>query len=86
MTTKAKQWGNSLAIRIPKSLALEVGIKNNQSLTIQKRAGGIFILPIKTALASSKSQRALLALVRKISKANRYTEFDAGRPVGRELI
>ena len=40
MKTTAQKWGNSLAIRVPKSIAQQAGLKVKDDLDIEVRKGG----------------------------------------------
>jgi antitoxin ChpS len=43
-----KKWGNSLATRIPKSVAESVGLHLNQEVSIEAVDGKVIITPTKT--------------------------------------
>lgn len=82
MKTKAQKWGNSLAVRVPRDVAREVGLQPDDPVEMEVVKGRIVLTP------TARSQPAyydLGALVRKISPRNRYRETDFGKPEGREV-
>ena len=78
METRVQRWGNSLALRIPKVLADEIGIKENSAvqLTLNDHQ-----LVIATVAAPELSLDALLA---QVTQDNRHGEVETGRAVGGE--
>jgi len=70
------KWGNSLGIRIPISLAKEVGISEGTPVDLHIKNGNIIIRCKKYRLET------LLSLV---TPENVHHEFDTGPPVGREI-
>jgi len=80
MQTKVQKWGNSLALRIPKSFALNIDIKQNGFVDLSISGGKLIITPIT---AKEYSLKRLLA---GISEDNLHEEFDTGIPVGKELL
>ena len=79
MQTQIKKWGNSLALRIPKLLALDANLKLNKLVDISIDKGSIIITPI------SEKEYSLGKLLEGVSKNNLHGEFDTGTPVGREI-
>ena len=84
MVIKAKKWGNSLAVRIPKIYAKEVNIKENIPLDIRVENDSLIIVPRKKN--KKKNKYTLEELVSKITPENRYEEIDFGPPVGKEIL
>ena len=80
MQTKVQKWGNSLALRIPKSFALNIDIKQNEFVDLSISDGKLIITPIT---AKEYSLKELLAGV---SEDNLHEEFDTGIPAGKELL
>ena len=78
MLTKIQKWGNSLALRIPKSLADETGIESNTAVEIWVVDGQIHIAPIREV------HYELEALLNDITPDNLHEEIDAGSPIGNE--
>ena len=79
MQTQIKKWGNSLALRIPKSFALDANLRQNElvDLTIEKER--IVITPI------GEKEYSLDELLERVNERNLHGEFDTGAPVGKEI-
>ena len=78
MQTKIRKWGNSLALRIPKVLALDAHIKENSVVEVVVSEGKIIARP------SREQKFDLKTLVDGITPDNVHTEVETGPPVGRE--
>src|SRR5438876_729833 len=46
MRAKVAKWGNSLGLRLPRTLVEEVGLKEGQVVELSAREGGIEVKPI----------------------------------------
>jgi antitoxin MazE len=79
MQTKIQKWGNSLAIRIPKSFALNVNLKQNELVDISIDKGKIIISPI------AQKEYSLEELLKGVSENNLHSEIDTGAPAGKEI-
>ena len=79
MQTKIKKWGNSLAVRIPKLLAFDVNLKQNEWIDISIGKNSIVITPI------GEKEYSLEKFLKGVSKNNLHGEFDTGAPVGKEI-
>lgn len=79
MKTTAQKWGNSLAIRVPKSVAVQVGLKAQDDLDIEVQDGNVLLKP------HLRRVYRLENLVKQISPKNVHGEIDTGTPVGREI-
>jgi antitoxin MazE len=51
MTVKLQKWGNSMGVRIPKSIIEKVSLKENDELVIEQQDGKIVIIPAKKKLS-----------------------------------
>ena len=80
MKTKVQKWGNSLALRIPKSFALDMNIKQNKFVDISIGDGKLIITPI------TEKEYSLKELLAGVSEDNLHGEIDTGIPVGKELL
>ncbi len=80
MQTQAQMWGNSLALRIPKSLAKAAGIEAGSQITLTVVKGK---LVIERTVEREYSLDVLLAGV---NKRNLHSEIDAGYPQGKENL
>jgi antitoxin MazE len=78
METHVQKWGNSLAVRIPKPLADEVGLKENSPVQISLHDRQLVVVPV---LRPAFNLEALLA---QVTEANRHGEVSAGSAVGSE--
>ncbi len=77
MQARIQKWGNSLAIRIPKPFAMEVGLEQNSLVVVSVSEGKLVLEPVK----SSYSLDDLLAGV---TKDNLHQEIETGPPAGNE--
>ncbi len=78
MKTTAQKWGNSLAIRVPKIVAVQVGLKAQDDLDIEVQDGNVLLKP------HIRRVYRLEDLVKQITPKNVHGEIDTGIPVGRE--
>jgi antitoxin MazE len=79
MQTKIKKWGNSLALRIPKSFALNANLRQDELVDISIDKDKIIITPI------GEKEYSLDELLECVSEDNLHGEFDTGVPVGKEI-
>ena len=77
MQARIQKWGNSLAIRIPKPFALEVGFELNSLVVVSISEGKLVLEPLKP----SYSLEELLA---QVSEDNLHRQVEAGLAVGNE--
>ena len=78
MQARIQKWGNSLAIRIPKSFALEVGLEQNSFVTLSVSEGKLILAPVKP----SYSLEELLA---QVTPDNLHREIETEPAVGNEV-
>ncbi|MBI1821211.1 MAG: AbrB/MazE/SpoVT family DNA-binding domain-containing protein [Nitrospirae bacterium] len=79
MRAKAQKWGNSLAVRIPKVIADEASIHENDELNIDVVDRQIRIIPCQRPYDLNK-------LLAGISEENLHKEIDLGTPAGQEIL
>jgi antitoxin MazE len=79
MKTRVQKWGNSLALRIPKSFAAEVGLDPNSSVEISLMDGNLLVVP------SEKPKFTLRHLLAQVTEKNLHHEVDTGSAVGGEV-
>jgi antitoxin MazE len=79
MKTTAQKWGNSLAIRVPKSVAVQVGLKAQDDLEIEVQDGNVVLKP------QLRRVYRLDDLVKRITPKNLHGEIATGSPIGREI-
>jgi antitoxin MazE len=75
--TKIAKWGNSLGLRLPKTVASEAELGEGDRVTVSVRNGAIVIRP-------SRPTYSLDRLIAKITPRNRHDETDWGATVGHE--
>jgi antitoxin MazE len=75
--TQIAKWGNSLALRLPKSVAREAQLDEGDRVDVAVDNGAIVIRP-------SRPQYTLEELVRRITARNRHRESKWGPAVGDE--
>jgi antitoxin MazE len=79
MKTQMVKWGNSLAVRIPKAVVEEAGLKEGDSLEIEAAEG-------RVELRRATKVPTLSQLVSRITPENRYAAISTGAEVGREIV
>lgn len=67
VAAKIQKWGNSLGIRIPKSVAEKLNLAENSEVEIEHKNGTIVIFP-------AKKQYSLESLLKNITKENTHGE------------
>lgn len=72
---QVQKWGNSLGIRIPKALALKVGLEEGTEIDLDVEDGHLVIKP-KT--------KTLDELLSQITPENLHSEVQTGNSLGRE--
>ncbi|MEJ7862435.1 MAG: AbrB/MazE/SpoVT family DNA-binding domain-containing protein [Pyrinomonadaceae bacterium] len=81
MKAKIQKWGNSLAVRIPKSFAIQTKIEQDSTVDLTIIGDKIIVEPEK-----KKPRFTLDELLSEISEENIHSETDWGEPVGREIL
>jgi antitoxin MazE len=76
------RWGNSLALRVPKAFAEEVGAVEGKRAEMTTENGA---LVIKVAKPKKRRRYNLESLVNGITEENRHAEIGWGRSVGGEV-
>jgi antitoxin MazE len=78
MDATVQKWGNSLALRIPRSLAKEVDLHQGSVVDVAVVEGKMVVKPKKVVKLS------LARMLGEITKENRRSEQDWGRAKGKE--
>lgn len=78
MKTKIAKWGNSLAVRVPRPFAEEIGLEEGREVDLSLVDG-------KLVLSPSREEWSLDCLVAGITKNNVHSEIDIGPPMGKEI-
>ena len=79
MQSRIQKWGNSLALRIPKSFAREIGLDRDVSVNVSLEDGKLIVVPI------AKSPVTLERLLEQITEDNIHREVYTGTPAGKEV-
>ena len=79
MNTKIRKWGNSLAVRLPRSITEKQKLHEGSFVAFTEEHGAIIIRPARTTDISLKE------LVRSINTKNIHGEIGFGKPQGKEL-
>lgn len=78
MKVQVQKWGNSLALRIPKSFAVETNIGQGSTVEISLENGRIIVFPVV------ESEFLLDEMLAQITAENLHGEADTGSSVGQE--
>ena len=78
MQTKIQKWGNSLALRIPRSFAAEAQVEEGSTVDLSLENGGLLVRPVRAR------KYILRELLKGISAQNLHGEVSTGGAVGRE--
>lgn len=79
MKTRVQKWGNSLALRIPKSFAAEARLGEDTPVELSLVEGKLVIQ------ALDQEPLTLGELLRGVTDENLHGEWDTGPAVGREV-
>jgi antitoxin MazE len=75
-----QKWGNSLAIRIPQTLAGQLSVEEGAAVDLQVRGGELVIRPIRSKKLS------LCELLKNCRPSQLHGETDFGADLGREVV
>ena len=78
MKVQIQKWGNSLALRIPKSFAIESKIEQGSTVEVSLESGKIIVFPV------TEPEFSLEELLASVSVENLHGEIDTGGSVGKE--
>ncbi len=79
MKTAVQRWGNSLALRIPRTYAVETRIAEGSEVELTMKSGALVVRPIV------RRKHSLAALVKRITPGNRHDSISTGHAVGQEI-
>jgi len=83
MKVQFLKWGNSLALRVPKAFAQEIGASVGKPAKMEVRDGKLIVEPARPKRPKRRYQ--LEQLVAGIEPENRHSELEWGPPVGNEV-
>lgn len=78
MRTQVQKWGNSLALRLPKPFATEIGLQRNSPVEISLVDGKLVVAPVVDPVWT------LEHLLAQVNEDNLHGEIETGPAVGRE--
>ena len=78
MRTKVQKWGNSLAIRVPRPFAEELGLRQDSDVDLLLEQKELVVKPVPTP------RFTLGGLLAGVTDANRHHEVETFGPVGDE--
>ena len=79
MQSMIQQWGNSLALRIPKGFAQQMKVKKGSAVDFSVENGRMVVKPLR------RQKYTIEELVSKITPKNRPSEIEWGKPIGKEI-
>ncbi len=79
MKTAVQQWGNSLAVRIPRAFADQARVRKGTQVNLTLDKGRLVITPAQIKKVSLKK------LLAKVTRSNVHPETDWGLPAGKEV-
>lgn len=77
MVTRIQKWGNSLGLRIPRSVAAEAKVGEGCSVELSIEKGALLVRPLRR-------RYTLDELLARVTKSNLHGEISSGAPTGRE--
>lgn len=78
MQARVQKWGNSLAVRIPKSLAVQSRIGQSSMVEMTVEDGRIVLSPV------AQPKVTLAELLEGVEAENLHSEVETGAALGRE--
>ncbi|HEV8239455.1 MAG TPA: AbrB/MazE/SpoVT family DNA-binding domain-containing protein [Thermoanaerobaculia bacterium] len=78
MRAKVQKWGNSLAIRVPRPFAEELGLRQDSDVDLLLEQNELVVKPV------SLPRFALDDLLAEVTDENRHHEVESYGPVGDE--
>lgn len=78
MQSRIQKWGNSLALRIPKPFAREIGLSRGAPVDMLLEDGRLIVTP------APKPPVILEQLLKQVTENNIHREIDTGSATGKE--
>lgn len=79
MRARIQKWGNSLALRIPKSFAREARVDAGSTVDLAVEDGSMVIRPVREPVYTLED------LLAGVTPRNRHGEVETGAAVGKEV-
>jgi antitoxin MazE len=80
MQTRVQKWGNSLGVRIPRSLAEQIGLGAGSAVSLSAKDGELLVKPARPTRLS------LVELLAEVSDSNLHSSVETGSAVGAEIF
>jgi antitoxin MazE len=80
MNARFSKWGNSIALRIPNSVAKELHVTDGHAAELRVKNGSLIVTPV------SKRTYDRDEMIAAITPENLHEKIDSGEPVGNEAI
>jgi antitoxin MazE len=77
--TKIQKWGNSLGLRIPRTVAAEARVAEGSTVELSVAGGRLLVRPLRVR------KYTLSELLKKVTRRNLHSEVATGAPAGREV-
>ena len=79
MKTAVRRWGNSLALRIPRTYAAETRITEGSEVELTLKSGALVVRAVV------RKRPSLPDLLKRITPSNRHESVVTGEAMGREV-
>jgi len=79
MQSRIQKWGNSLALRIPKPFAQEIGLGRDVTVNMSLEEGRLIVTPV------TETPMTLEQLLEQVTEDNIHREVDSGPAAGEEV-
>ena len=79
MKTAVQRWGNSLALRIPRTYAAETRISEGSQVDLTLKSGALIVRAVV------RKRHSLPDLLRRITRSNRHESVATGKAAGQEV-
>jgi len=78
MRTRVQKWGNSLALRVPKPFAVEIGLEQDAPVEVSVVDGKLIVEPVTELTFTLES------LLAQVTEGNLHREVNTGPAIGNE--
>jgi antitoxin MazE len=79
MQIQIQKWGNSFAIRIPKSFAQQINVQQGSYIDLSTEEGKLIAKPL------DEKKYSLEQLLARVTEQNLHSEIDTGDAIGKEI-
>ena len=78
MKTAVRRWGNSLALRIPRTYAQETRISEGSEVELTLKSGALVVKVV------ARKRHSLSDLLKRVTPSNRHETVETGKAIGLE--